>query len=1098
MNLYNAITRHLYDQMGAEALAYDPFIRLYGIRERVGDITRPKVQSLGDIELPRNALYHYLPTLPGEIGPGNQAGAFLYQQKGRINLFFEWDYSTVADPGGIRIKPRDKPLIEAQYFKTHFRFTRIRTLAPYFTKTNELIVVNHAPAFTGVNYLRQTPSQPYAKFCNEMATVIDSINRLADICDRHQFWAIPLPPRFVKIADLKYASRFRPDFFKEDGTFTKVPPDILRKFASGNTWWILELYQFLHAPPSADTIQTSLFSRLTDKARKMCNLVFVWQGQCFIVNVQVLLSLMNYRIDAESTEALSTRRNHFKRFYLNLIALVTHAPVNEMIQEKEEPEEDAEDDSDAARPVDTDDNPTINVRQAEGREVAPVDPPAIVDMEPEADDEQVIDFSQLDILEKPEHVATIPEKEAPKPAAPKWGDVIDDDVLDQLIEADTLVSAQDSYTPSSAIIRALDQRAKEGNLSQREKQFYLNAADAWKEIDIDGIPLEKLIDIKSEDMVMDDVALAKDNPTITDKSALKSRAWVARVGYVKKLMQRNIAEMIVYLQNAQVCVTDVKKKSVTTATSKYDLWSVETLTLEGNKKTLNFRIPRIDSNGEFLINGVKSYMQFQRMEKPVRKVTELAVQLTSYYDKGRIRVERSRKVVDDYARWLQIRLIQASQTRPDVSVKLGQTEYKPKNASYYYSILSARFTEITLGKLTLTMDTPTLLEKFPKAKKWCDENQWCVGESEGRFLVIDKGGMLSWNGEDTIDYLETLAGLPIEKAPLPIATININGYKFPAIVVLCYWMGLKGVLDAIGADYRVVEGTQRVKLAPDEYLVQFADTRLIFQRRHELTTLIVAGLLKFPRLSEFGMSHLEDPNIWFSLVTDERVKPNHFKEMTQLYNMFIDPITKRLLVNDGYPTSMEKLCIAAIKLLLSRYSPSEVEITEQRFVGYERFAGHVYREFSKAARLYRNKPNNGKRTFDLNPEAIILQIITDSSVQAVEEVNPIHQLKQQEEVTFGGTLGRAEQAMVRRTRGMQSNYVGIISEAGKDSGKVGFVSYFSSDPKLVDYYGNINVDLPATKAGMGSVTMNTLYGGTRDDAKRSLNLGPVNTKALTA
>ncbi|QMV29156.1 hypothetical protein AP1_0455 [Aeromonas phage AP1] len=96
-------------------------------------------------------------------------------------------------------------------------------------------------------------------------------------------------------------------------------------------------------------------------------------------------------------------------------------------------------------------------------------------------------------------------------------------------------------------------------------------------------------------------------------------------------------------------------------------------------------------------------------------------------------------------------------------------------------------------------------------------------------------------------------------------------------------------------------------------------------------------------------------------------------------------------------------------------------------------------------------------------------------VAIVQQVNLVHQVKQQEEVTFGGSFGRTDQAMVRRTRGQLDNYAGIISEAGKDSGKVGFISYMTSDAKIVDLAGNIDVDLPGTPAGRGSITANLLY-----------------------
>lgn len=1091
---------HPGDISGMEALVYSQFMRTYGIRERINDINNPKIQPLGDVELPRNSLYHYLPSLPGEIGPGNETASFLYTQKGKINMLFDWNYQLAIDPGGVRFRAKDRTKIELGYFKTHFRFTRIRSLAPFLGKEQELIVNNLAPAFINVDYTRKTVTAGYYKHYNEMATIINAVNSIAEISDRHQFWEIKLPNQFLPYQTLKFAFERSKDFFNEDGSVKRISPDVLKHFAANKSYWILDLFAFLQGH---DAEQYSVFKRLTPKARERCNFVFSYNGRCIIVGIQTLLNLMAYTDKPDTTEVTPLRINYFKRFYLNLISMVNNVSVATLLGKDDESEKKPEE---AETSESRESGRKVSKRGESldaGSDTGTVDD----SLSGDTGNDNVRDNSKGRTVQESgrgvpdevgentggthQEITDIPlEEEEEEEQGPQWGDDIPDSAFEQVTVSEvSTVIPQRAYTPTSVIERHLQERAKEGRLTERERDYFLSISESYKNIDIEGRTIDEIIDIKPKDMVIDDVTIANDSETIVDKSVLKSRAYVLTQGYVNKMMQRNIVEVLTYSQNAGICLTDLKKERTTTASSKYDVWTFGTQPINGNKRTNKIRIPRVQKDGTFLVNGVKSYMQFQRMEKPVRKVTDIAVQLTSYYDKGRIRVERSKKVVDDYARWLRTRIIGAAQKDPNIKIVLGANATKAKNMCPYYAILAQRFKLLQAAGLTMHFDTDNLIEQDPKVKKFCNEETWCLGIEKGNYLLIDKTGLLTWNGNEDIGYIEDIFTIELNKAPLPISTININGYRFPAVIVLSYWMGFSNLLKAIGADYRVVEPSTRPQLGRDEYLITFADEKLIFNRRDELTTLIVAGLRKLPAISEFSRSHLDDPNIWFGLMDDPKVRPTHFREMTQIYDMFIDPITKRLLEQDKYPTSMEFLCIEAVRLLLTRYAPDETEITEQRIVGYERFAGHIYREICKATRQFRNKPTGGKRTFDINPDSVIMNIITDSSVQAVEEVNPIHQLKQQEEVTYGGSMGRAEQAMVRRTRGMHENYAGIISEAGKDSGKVGFVSFMTVDPKILDYYGNVDVSQKATKAGMGSVTMNTLYGTTKDDTKRTLFAG---------
>ena len=1070
------------DVAGNEVMLYPQWVRHYAMRERINDIVKFKVFSFGDIELPRNSLFHYLPNIPGEVGPSNDS-PFLNTYPARINMHFDWKFDKVLEKTGMRIKPVNRNQIEVSYFKSHFNYHRARQIEIFLPKEIELMVNNLAPAMLNVVYVRRTVFTPFVKYYNEMQTLINSVNNIAELSNRHQFFELKLPNTFPSYQELKQAYIHYQKFFNEENEIVKYKKEALKLFQASKSFWLLDLYALLLG---YENTKFSKFSKFSDKAKEKTSFIFSYDGKCVICNIKTLLNLMSLSDKPDDLKTPSLRINYFKRFYLNLISLVTNGDYSVIIDgdeiEREEKiiskEHPGLDNSSGIGFVDDVlgdsgeiSDASVGWRTEEGSKNQDRNEPSQKGNSTITSGSEIVNNVELGNTEET-----------------SWGNDIPDEIFEQLTFSDNQILAtqeKNEYSPLNAINRILDQRAKEGKLTNKEKEYFLEIASSYKNIEIGGKTIEEIIDIKPTDMVMKNPIIAKDSETIIDKSVLKSRVYDLNKGYLENIHNRNIVEMITYTQNGGLCITDVTVEPITTARSKYDVWTVNVQPINGNPSKRTFSVPRVEEDGTFTINGVKSYMQLQRAEKPVRKISPTTVQLTSYYDKPRIIIERSKRVVDDYARDLRLKIIDAAKYDRTIKVTLGNYVVNKKGVCYYYSILASRFKEFKINGYDFIFDTQSVVGKDPLGIELCNEESWVVGKTKDGYLTIDNTGMVMINNQDPIGYIEHMFNIDLKKSPLPVATININGYKFPVVVVLSYWVGFNNLLKMLNVEYRIAEPNKRIELEKDEYVISLADEKLIFNRRDEFNTLIISGLRKIKNIADYSRSYLDDPNTWFSLMDDPKVKPTHFKEMGQIYDMYIDPITKRLLEKDNYPVVMDQLVIAALKLLLTEYSPAETELTEQRFIGYERFSGHIYREWCKAIRQLRNKPMGGKRTLDLNPDAIMLKIITDSSVQAVEEVNPIHQLKQQEEYTNGGTLGRAEKAMVRRTRGMHPNSIGIVSEAGKDSSKVGFIGYLTVDPKIVDYYGNVDVNQNATKSGLGSVTLNTLYGGTRDDTKRS-------------
>ena len=169
--------------------------------------------------------------------------------------------------------------------------------------------------------------------------------------------------------------------------------------------------------------------------------------------------------------------------------------------------------------------------------------------------------------------------------------------------------------------------------------------------------------------------------------------------------------------------------------------------------------------------------------------------------------------------------------------------------------------------------------------------------------------------------------------------------------------------------------------------------------------------------------------------------------------MFIDPITRELLVEMGEPTVFTKLLLRASEMLCDDQHPDSQDTRYMRIKGYERFAGAVYAELVRSVRIHNGRPGKHRYGIELNPYAVWIGIQQDPAKDQVSEINPIQNLKETEAVTYSGTGGRGSRSMVKHTRIYHENDMGVISESTVDSSDVAINVFTSADPQFTSLRG---------------------------------------------
>lgn len=1086
----------------SSAMTYQEFFRGFVLRKKQ-EIVNPQFHGIGEVILPKMSLIHFLPKLETEYGPSTSE-AFISNFPKEVYIEFVLNgFNPIMGHG--RTEKFDTLKAIQAYRGSHYTYSWTRDINTVYKKENALVIKNYGLIPQGFVY-RPSIFMQYEKYYNNQHMLMEGINAEAVKGLRKQFLRVDLPlvmPSFTELCD-DYA-KFVSGFVNGLPVLTKP---MLETTKAENSYWLLDLLAFL-----TGQYQFSLFNKLTPKAMEDLHILFTFQSKALVVNLGMLKGWLDEtnpktpklypdaRKEFEGSKSLP-RFNAVKRFYLALMSLSRNlVPEKEIVKEEQNDGTGEANTPGTDSPVAQGSASQTDQKQTGGNAKAGNDAGTGTPGNARANPGSILDVLGSGPADnaRPDEDTGAAGSGSGNTDLEEWTSQVNDQLLEvEKVTAELNTSKVAFPTPESGVEAALNERAKDGVLTVAEKEFFMRKATRYQHIEMEnGQTFEEFIQIKPEELKDVGGHIEGRFLTVLDESMLRSRATSIKLDYPQRFLQKDVAKMFLGMQNAGYALNDYKHEVVTSVEGSFDVYSVQLHDPNGVQTTIHPRTPRVLKDGSFIVDGVKSHLQQQRREKPFRKIAADTVALTTYYDR-KLMVKRSEKMVDNLEKFMVKQISLQSKVNGYSFSKGGGSNI---NHNYVmpriYSMLAKQYKTITVGDITLDFQIDDLLAKYPEYQVFTKPDRFLVGVKDKQPLTLDTYGNL-FQGDTQLQPVEELLGLPMRKAPLEHAVINISGFSFPLGVVLCYYFGIDALLKAVKATTRSVPIGTRPKLSDDEYLIKFNDEYLIFNRREKLTTMVFGGMPDLNNISNFSRSDLNKKGIWHALMGDPKVRPSMFQEMQNLYDLFIDPISREELKKMKLSESFHWLLIDAAKALEHDYSRHSVEIEEQRIVGYERFAGHIYTELCRSVRQHRNKGKSRKHKLDFNPDAVIQNIGKDRSVNLVEEVNPVHQVKDQEEVTFGGDGGQSEITVTKKSRTQLPSFGGKISEANKDSSKVGYVTYLTSDPAIADFRGNVELNHKRTPTGDSSVTMNLQYGGTHDDPKRASFTSTQASQAVSA
>ena len=683
----------------------------------------------------------------------------------------------------------------------------------------------------------------------------------------------------------------------------------------------------------------------------------------------------------------------------------------------------------------------------------------------------------------------------------------DDDEIEERIDANVLDIKEDSRP---AIVQKADELLRSNHITPAAHKRLVSAQKVFKELKNpygEG-SIEDAMVIKEEDYVVEEKEITDDKVVLDDKMKV-SRVDSYQEKYIKHALKADTVACISAIQKFPVAITKYDIEDKSDAMTEYEEHVIRVVPAVGSPSVLRIPVLKIREDGTFKYLGKMYKQRMQRTDCPIRKINPTQVLLSSYA--GKITVGRSGRSKFNYAKWMNEYLMaEATNSESDVIVEpsISTVVNYGIKLPYIYTVISSTLAHFKNRGILYVFDHKKRIEKLNLTDddlKYEKDGSVIVAKTSKGIIVLDMSDELILVNEEGLEKplgtFETMFGIN-SRVPLPIADISVYGKDIPAGISLGYLIGLEGLCKVLRAEYRLVPTGERLQLNDDEYAIRFKNESMVFNKADRRLSLIMAGFVRFERyLRHYDRAHFNSKDVYTPLLEKAGIAARYLKEL-DAYNIgFIDPITEDILKQMDEPIEFIGLIIRAVELLMDEYVPSKlsdpkgkVELAE-RVRGYERVPGTIYESLFKAMRTYAARATRSDAKININPLEALGWVVMDPTTSIVNNINPIHSLREREVITFGGRYGRSKRAMVARTRLYTPEDMGFISEASVDSGDIGVITYLAPNANLTTIRGTVRLydKKRDGESALLSTSAQLMPGADGDDPKRmgfiSIQLG---------
>ncbi|UQT03084.1 putative RNA polymerase beta subunit [Serratia phage vB_SmaS-Totoro] len=1102
-------------------ITYSELYQRFGVRSTSG-LTTPRLFNLENFILPRGAIVHYLPQSVSDLGPNDQFFPIINE---RLRPYIDQVTDMTAHEGAPRRRGAfNVENLKRQWLIRNRRYRRVTDIARALDDRQTAIVVNYSLIPMQWRY-QPVPMARWFRFQNLMKTFASRVKYFGETSARPQFLFINLPDvlpsrqylnvsveAFNVIGDARtnmqsnvdsqtsgtvgsYYDNLYPGIMEgqgvqfsneafdesslgwsedlsfesfDDGSISMgddipvVSNEAMNRIRLGYFQDDVSLFLSDFWKWMSDNRAESILGEIPSSALKNLNLVIMRNGKFSMVSFDKL-DLWVKSEENDKGVGFGSMSQTMNRY---LQSIVTATSVSDKVTVEEEVDEEG------------------------NAEVVDVKVPEQQPGEPEVDvsvgDKGESDIARLRrsaqrVVRTPREILATKRNESTVQSSDVTATTTfqEEETAKVVTQPTPEKAPEEIIDTSDPLIKPVEERSRDllskGLISGNEFKRHVRLANSFKTIkapfgegtleDFMKIPPETLWDFKAKEI--------PDIPHVVDKSMLKSTLLNYDSDYINKVFQKDVANMVINLQKAGLAITEYKVEKKSDALNDLYDYTIKVVPVYGSPSTIRFQLPAVDKNGKYRVNGTKYFMRKLKFDKPIRKISPSIVALSTYY--GKLFVERSSRASEDLGSTLVDIITRASQMAEPLVTELvlGSTFAEDQDVPRTYSAIAKEFVSFILNGIQFMFDYSSLAKNFTEdvvkasaAKGWIP-----VGRKGKEFYFMNNEGALFTGDGKAVGSINAMLNVPDEKLPVEQVIVKIMGEEVPMAAILMYHMGITQLLNKLEVKpERRVKGT-RVEHVPGTFEIVFADEIWRFPVHGGNSSLIWASLLRWKKYFRgFSVQELDNPDTYNMLFGMAGLTARYVREIDNLNALFLDPIAIDVLKEMNEPQELNDLFIKAAFYLVTDNYPSDIASGGSLIRGYERMPGAVYRALSGAVRIYSGQPVSSRATVDISPYEVLASIQKDPSVAIVEDSNPIHNLKEKENVTYAGTGGRSKRAMVRRTRAFHESDIGIRAEASVDNGDVGINTFLTANPNLTSLRGTAvpTVD-PDPKKGVGNL-----------------------------
>ena len=542
--------------------------------------------------------------------------------------------------------------------------------------------------------------------------------------------------------------------------------------------------------------------------------------------------------------------------------------------------------------------------------------------------------------------------------------------------------------------------------------------------------------------------------------------------YNKKKMAKDIDNCIGQLSNASTKVFITGKEEEDTST-QLDLKKTVTYQLQdenGKKMKIKLDIPVVFDDHFIMVKGNRKIIQHQLILKPIVKTGKDAVQLVSNYSKMFI----YRKGGVDFKTNALLRYLTANAGKFDVLLGNGIATNTDVKTTLEFNIIAKKVTQFKIGNNLIILNNNVLKERLSKLKN----KSFNFDVSKEMIIGID----LESNKPITMAYTDSFTDTILSMMPedmqnsirkvsrksnggklLMRSTTTIMQKECPTVLLLMYWEGFRSVMEKAKIEYELIPNSENALSNIDMYewgITPLKDGFIKWKRYPAENSMLMNGFNSLPT-ELYTIEELEDRDTYIYLLTNIYKFANQSFNLDQFRDFMIDPITKEILTDMGYPTDIVELCLLAVKMLNTDDHTIESDLLNMRLRGNEVIAYHVYKTITDAYAAYRKTQHKRNPTpITVKQDEVITRLMKAKAGVTEEHstLNPVLEIARLHSVSYKGESGTNEShAMTLDVRAYNESMLGTVGITTSNDANVGIKRLLTMEPNITSTRGYIDV-----------------------------------------